>query len=611
MTELQIDEGAQKGIIMRAISWIMLSLAAAGLATAQTEDGSFELKPRATVLAGPQTKLAAWIWSDKYTYQPGQGLTLRNTIKTNGDLYPYTSFVYVQNNQTGLKKYFPGLTTTVTDVNGKTATQGFDAARLTDQTKQVLIGSGGKFPAYTIPNEPGMSTIVYELRDYTGNRVIKTMYMKVGVYTKTATISGTISASKTLTNDTEWHIQGLTFVNNGAVLTIEPGTFVFGEPGTTTDPSTLVITREGTINAAGTAARPIVMTSKSAFGSRKAGDWGGLVVLGKAPVNLAAGASNGNPDGQGYIEGFQTTPNGLYGGTDPTHNCGTMTYMRVEYAGSILGVGNEINSFTWGGCGSKTVAHHLQAIYGLDDTFEWFGGTMNASYLVGGLSRDDYTDYQLGFTGKLQYIIGYYSPDSPGNRGIEGDNSEFNPAALPWSNPTISNATYIGSRGNGFDEGVVDGVYLRRGTRGSFNNIVVMGFPGNGLKLADANTVAEVTAGNLKVNSILMWDNNVAGTQAATLAGNTPDSNSFTFLNGTPAGAAQNIVVADPQLTRPREYSDPDFVGLFSSPIYRAGWTQMPDDGFFDQTARFVGGISPDNNWLEGWTSFLVEQDVQ
>jgi len=234
---------------------------------------------------------------------------------------------------------------------------------------------------------------------------------------------------------------------------------------------------------------------------------------------------------------------------------------------------------------------------------------MNASYLVGGLSRDDYTDYQLGYTGKLQFIIGYYSVDSPGNRGIEGDNSEYNNAATPWSNPTISNATYIGSRSNGFDEGVVDGVYLRRGTRGSFNNIVAMGFPGNGMKLNDANTVAQATAGNLTVNSLLLWDNNVAGTQAATLAGNVPHADSFTFLNGTPAGGAVNVVVANPQLTRPREYSDPDFVGMFSSPIYRAGWTQMPDDGFFDQTANFIGGIGA-NNWLEGWTNFLVEQDV-
>jgi hypothetical protein len=348
------------------------------------------------------------------------------------------------------------------------------------------------------------------------------------------------------------------------------------------------------------------MTSASPIGQRKAGDWAGFIMLGKAPVNLAAGASQNNPAGQGYIEGLQTTPNGLYGGTDPAHYCGTVTYVRVEFAGSILGQGNEINNFTWGACGTRTVAHHLQATYGLDDAFEWFGGTMNASYMVGGLGRDDYLDYQLGFTGKIQFLLGYYSSDSPGNRGIEGDNSEFNNAAEPVSNPTISNVTFMGSRDNGFDEGVVDGVFLRRGTRGSFNNIVVTGFPGNGIKLNDANTVAQGSAGNIKVNSLLLWDNNTKGTPANTIPGQVPDANTVTFLNGP---NSQNVVVTDPLLTRPREYSDPDFQGMFGSPIFRAGWTQMPDDGFFDQTARFIGAIG-DVNWMEGWTTFLVESDV-
>ena len=105
----------------------------------------------------------------------------------------------------------------------------------------------------------------------------------------------------------------------------------------------------------------------------------------------------------------------------------------MEYAGFILSPNNEINSFTWGGCGKGTQVDHLQAIFGLDDTFEWFGGTMDAKYLVGGLGRDDYTDFQLGYTGRIQYVIGYQSPDFPGNRGIEGDNSEYDAAATPYS----------------------------------------------------------------------------------------------------------------------------------------------------------------------------------
>jgi hypothetical protein len=286
-----------------------------------------------------------------------------------------------------------------------------------------------------------------------------------------------------------------------------------------------------------------------------------------------------------------------------------MTYMRVEYAGFILSQGNEVNSFTWGGCGSKTVAHHLQAIYGLDDAFEWFGGAMNASYLVGGLCADDYVDYQLGFRGKVQFGVFYQNQDAAGNRGIEGDNSEFNNAAEPSSNPTLANLTFIGSGGQGFDEGVVDGLYFRRGMRGSINNVAVTRFVGNGLKLNDDNTIAQANAGNIKVNGLLLWNNNLGGTPANTVAGQVPHAASATFLNGTPAGGATNVVVADPLLTRPFEYSDPDFTAMFSSPLLRAGWVQMPDDGFFDQTARYIGAFG-DVNWTEGWTSFLVEDDI-
>ena len=100
---------------------------------------------------------------------------------------------------------------------------------------------------------------------------------------------------------------------------------------------------------------------------------------------------------------------------------------------SCLSPNNELNSFTWGGCGKGTVAEHLQAIYGKDDCFEWFGGTMDSKYLVGGLCADDFLDYQLGFTGRIQFELAYQSPDSRGNRGVEGDNIEYDQAGIPFS----------------------------------------------------------------------------------------------------------------------------------------------------------------------------------
>lgn len=605
---------------MRVQQLLMLgALAALSVSAQERLAGRAEAARDAAIYNGPHTKVAMWIWSDKYIYQAGQSLTLKWTVKTNGDLYPYTVFAYRVNNQTGAKTYLPNNTATPTDMKGNSST--FEAAPLTDVTKATLASG------ITIPGELGMHTFVVELRDYTATHVLKSSYMKIGVVKGTTTITGDITSDKTLTNDTEWDIKGVVHVKNNATLTVEPGTFVVGQPGSN-PPSVLIVTRNGKIIANGTQSRPIIMTSSLPFGQRKRGDWGGLLLLGKAPINVGANTSGGicpasgcgNAAGTFYIEGLVADDDGLYGGTDPTHNCGSLKYVRVEYAGTILSPNNELNSFTFGGCGTDTVAEHLQAIYGLDDTFEWFGGTMNAKYLVGGLSQDDYTDFQLGWVGKVQYVVGYQSPDARGNRGIEGDNSEYDAAALPYSNPTIYNATYIGSGNPGYDEGTAPGIYLRRGARATVNNTVVSNFYSQCADIADSATQAQSDAGNVKMDGILCWKNNLGGTgangPADTLAGNIPTGTSSGAYTNAYAlgqkgnGAGKNISVENPLFARPFEYSDPDWTGLFSSPIFKVGAVQPPDDGFFDQTANFMGAFG-DEDWTKEWTSWLVETDIQ
>lgn len=587
---------------MRVNSVCAICLLAAASAAASSE------QRLASPYGETRSKISMWIWSDKYLYQPGESLTLRWTVKPNGDEYPYTVLLYRQNNQTGVKTYLPGGTEEVTDIAGNKLAQGLQPMALQAANKAVLIGSGGSIPALTVPNEPGMHTIAVELRDYHGSRVLKTAYMKIGVVTKKQTLSGEITSDRTLTNDTEWDLSGAVYVKNNATLTIEPGTFIVGQPGSQ-PPSVLIVTRNGKINAIGTPSRPIVMTSSQAFGQRKRGDWGGLILLGKAPVNVAANTSgNTNQAGTFYIEGLNATEDGLYGGDDPNHNCGALRYVRVEYAGSILSPNNETNAFTWGGCGKATVADHLQASYGLDDSFEWFGGTMDARYLVGGQGADDYVDYQLGFTGRIQFGVFYQSSDARGNRGLEGDNSEYNQAAEPFSNPTMFNLTFVGSGQPGFDESNSPGLFLRRGSRGSFNNIVVTNFYSGAMELTDANTQAQADAGNLTMNGVMMWNNNLGAKGENTLAGQVPHAYTQSFVQGQ-KGTGKNFVVADPLFSRPFEYSDPDFAGLFGSPLFRSGFVSPADDGFFDPAARFIGGIG-DENWMEGWTSFLVETDI-
>lgn len=614
---------------VRLLTWGALACLTAAAQDAPTIVSKVSSGERtAAVYNGPRTKIAMWIWSDKYTYQAGQSLTLKWTVKTNGDLYPYTIFAYRQNNQTGVKTYLPGGSTAATDIEGNSASAGFSPTALGDATKATLIGAGGRFPAVTVPDEPGMHTIVVELRDYTGSRVLKAAYMKIGVVKGMTVVSGEITSDRTLTNDTLWEVRGIVYVKNNATLTVEPGTFIQGQPGST-PASAIIVTQNGKINASGTKSRPIIMTSSQPFGQRQRGDWGGLVLLGKAPINVGANTQGGicpatgctNAAGTFFIEGLVGNPDSLYGGSDPNHSCGTLRYVRVEFAGTILSPNNELNSFTFGGCGKGTVAEYLQASYGKDDSFEWFGGNMDAKYLVGGLGADDFVDYQLGWTGRLQYGIMYQSPDSPGNRGIEGDNSEYNQAATPASDPSIYNFTFYGSGKVGFDEANSPGIFLRRGARGSINNTVVGNFFSSCLDLNDAATQGQATAGNVKMNGILCWKNNLGGTQAAdTLAGNIATANaagpiaagvfSLAYAQGQNGGGAQNIAVADPMASRPFEYSDPDFTGQFGSPLFRAGWISPPDDGFFDQSATFIGGIG-DVDWTEGWTNWLQETDIQ
>jgi len=543
----------------------------------------------------PEQKIAMYIWSDKYTYRAGETLTLKWTVKTNGDLYPYTTYVFRQNNQTGAKTYIPSNSATVpTDVNPAPQR---DAAKAT-------LGT------VTVPDEPGMHTIVVQLRDYTGTRVLKAAYMKVGVVTEQVTVSGPITTNTTWVNTKSYLLRGSIFVKGGATLTIEPGTFVQGAAGSA-PASALIVTREGKISAEGTKSRPIVMTSAQAFGGRTRGDWGGLVMLGKAPINVAANTSgNTNAAGTFFVEGLNATEDGLYGGTDADHSCGSLAYVRVEYAGAIQSPNNELNSFTWAGCGKGTKAHHLQAIYGLDDAFEWFGGNADAKYLVGGLCADDYVDFQLGWTGRVQYGIFYQSPDSRGNRGIEGDNSEYNNAATPFSQPTLYNLTFIGSGQPGFDEASSPGVFLRRGARATINNVAVTNFYSGAVEFTDANTQAQMDQGNVKMDGFLGWNNNRGANGANTVEGQIPNAPTQAFALGTrAAGNAKNFVISDPMLLRPFEFSNPDFRGRFGSPLFRIGWVSAPDDGFFDQTATFIGGMG-DEDWTEEWTSFLVESDL-
>lgn len=252
----------------------------------------------------------------------------------------------------------------------------------------------------------------------------------------TETLSGTISSNRTLDASKVYLLSGFVYVASGVTLTIPAGTVIRGDE---LSKGTLIITRGAKLMAEGTSTKPIVFTSNKDAGKRAAGDWGGVIVLGKS--------TNNYPGGTGLIEGGIDATLGTHGGTDPADNSGVLKYIRVEFPGIAFVANNEINGVTFGSVGSGTTVDYIQVSYSGDDSFEWFGGTVNAKHLVSTANVDDIFDFDAGYTGKIQYAIGQRKAnvaDGAGeSNGIESDNGSVF-SAIPRTRPVISNMTIVG-----------------------------------------------------------------------------------------------------------------------------------------------------------------------
>jgi hypothetical protein len=287
-------------------------------------------------------------------------------------------------------------------------------------------------------------------------------------------VSGNIAGNTTWTdNGLGYLLQGTVRVLAPAVLTIEPGTVIFGENATI---GTLIIEQGARIMAQGTPTNPIIFTSDGLPGSQARGQWGGVVLNGRAPVNCAA-VPGGTCEGEGG--------SGTYGGNLPNDSSGTLRYVRIEFAGHEFSPDNELNALTMNGVGSGTVIEFVQCHRGEDDGFEWFGGTVNNRNIVATDCADDEMDWQVGWRGKLQYGVARPASDRS-DKGIEADNYEFGFDNTPRSNPTVSNLTLIGP-GAAAPAGTF-GIHLRRGTAGTIINSIVTNFRGPGIDLDDTAT---------------------------------------------------------------------------------------------------------------------------
>lgn len=322
----------------------------------------------------------------------------------------------------------------------------------------------------------------------------------------TASALPVTKVSGDITSNTTWsgviEIDGTVAVKNGATLTIQPGTFIKAKPNAIGEGSgILVITKTGKINATGTESQPIVFTSYRLLDGDDTttavpGDFGGIILLGDAPTNVPFTTT---------VEGLPANnPDFYFGGTTSGHNAGTIKYVRIEFAGyDFVGAnsGNEVNALTLAGVGNGTTLDHIQVSYGQDDSFEFFGGTVNASNLVSFAAEDDNFDFDNGYTGTITCALSLadyksahtVSGGSPDSNGIELDNNATGTATSLITNPTINNLTIIGAKNGVTGQGLAyeNGIHIRRHGKLTLNNAVVTGYP-VGIKVE--NTGSELSA---------------------------------------------------------------------------------------------------------------------
>lgn len=424
-------------------------------------------------------------------------------------------------------------------------------------------------------------------------------------------LEGRISANRTLHAQYTYKLRGLVYVTNGAILTIEPGTKIVGELN---KQGGLIITRSAKIIADGTADKPITFTSEATTPSR--GDWAGLVILGNAPTN----ASFNGVQGVGAVEGGVNNSDnlGLYGtpasqGQNPADNSGILRYVRIEYAGYAFLPDNEINGLTLAGVGSGTTVDYVQVSYANDDSFEWFGGTVNCKHLISYRGLDDDMDTDNGYSGKVQFAIIVRDSaiaDISKSNGFESDNDANGSTLTPITSALFSNVTMIGPREKAASVGnslYGAGGHIRRNTKESLYNSVIMGWP-IGL-LFDASKGAPTDL-NIQNNDLQVQNTIIVNcatpikysASATAPTGATDASITAWFLTATHG----NSILAtndDVKLTAPYNYSAPDFTPLTGSPLLSgAAFTNIKLTGFEPVTYR--GAVGAGDTWWKGWTKF-------
>ncbi len=320
--------------------------------------------------------------------------------------------------------------------------------------------------------------------------------------TETIVDHGEGTGTTTWTRNNVYVLQGFVFVNEGQILTIESGTVIRGQTGQGDKASALIVARGGKIIAEGTAQHPIIFTVEGddlegSIPVYAKGLWGGLIILGRAHLNLDGG--------EAHIEGIPLSePRGLYGGSLDDDNSGILKYISIRHGGTDIGSGNEINGLTLGGVGSGTQIDHIEIISNQDDGLEVFGGSVNLKYIAIAYCGDDAFDLDQGFHGKSQFILAIQSPET-GDKLIEITGGEGPGYGLPYTLPEISNFTGIG---RGFNTGREIITISSNGAGNIFNSIFTDQDLGVYIEYTEAaqDSYKQIERGNLNVGNNVFWD---------------------------------------------------------------------------------------------------------
>lgn len=372
-------------------------------------------------------------------------------------------------------------------------------------------------------------------------------------------LQGTLLEDKTLTKDKIWTLKGYVYVPDGVTLTIEEGTVIESDIA---EKGALIIERGGKIMAEGTPQEPIIFTSGNDF--PQPGDWGGIVILGRAKTN------QGEPTIEGGI-GRQ------FGGSDDNDNSGILKYVRIEYAGVAAFANSEVNALTLGGVGRGTTIEYVQTYYANDDAFEFFGGTVSPKYLVAVATADDDYDFDMGYTGTIQYAISKRDPlfvdGGDAGNGVECDNDGAGSTLTPTTKPTLLNFTLVGPTSSQSLSNHNLAMRFRRGTNFVVRNSVFYGYMKGGLQIESDITVQSFATGGSE------FTNNIIHSVDTTKI----------LITKSPSILSQQDMT-----TKVIENNNILWTGS-SSPVTNG----------FETISGNVGAIPQGtNNWLLGWTRF-------